>query len=293
MPSVWPRVRDSTFGMRCTTLIEVHDLAVLLEEHAPIVVDCRFSLADVQAGELAYLEEHIATAVYAHLERDLSGAPNTDHGRHPLPSAEAMRETFGRLGISAGKQVIVYDDANGAIAARLWWMLRYMGHDAVAVLNGGWAHWVAGGYPVRSGREVNAREPFSGSARTEWLVLAEQVLDSALLVDSRAPERYSGAVEPIDAQAGHIPGAVDFHFERNWGDDGRFQSASQLKEQLGMLLASSAPEDVTFYCGSGVTACNNLLALAHAGLGDGRLYAGSWSDWISAGDRPIQTGVLP
>jgi thiosulfate/3-mercaptopyruvate sulfurtransferase len=279
--------------MKFTTLIEAQELADLLEAQEPVVVDCRFSLADAQAGERAYLEKHIASAVYAHLERDLSGEANTDHGRHPFPSAEAMRATFGRLGINAGRQVIVYDDANGAIAARLWWMLRYMGHDTVAVLNGGWQQWVAGDYALRSGREVNAPVSFAGSARVDWLVLAEEVMNSDLLVDSRAPERYSGEVEPIDLKAGHIPGAVNFHFERNWGEDGRFQSTLQLKEQLGMLVGSSAPANVTFYCGSGVTACNNLLAMAHAGLGDGRLYAGSWSDWISAADRPIRTGGLP
>lgn len=273
-----------------TTLIETDELSALVAMSDAIVVDCRFDLADVVAGLQAYLAGHIPGAVYARLDEDLSGPPFTDHGRHPLPSPDRMIDLFQRLGINRGQQVVVYDDANGAIAARLWWMLRYMGHEAVAVLNGGIAHWSAAGLPLRGGREENAPGDFSGAPREGWLVRMDDVAASRLLIDSRAPERYRGEIEPLDSKAGHIPGALNHPFEANWTEDGRFLSPDTLRRQWAVVMGERVPEDVIFYCGSGVTACNNLLALAHAGLGDGRLYAGSWSDWISDPTRPIATG---
>ncbi len=251
-----------------------------LDEAAIVIVDCRFSLADVEYGARAYEQAHIAGAIYASLDDDLSGRPLTDHGRHPLPSPEALTTLFGRMGIHADTQVIAYDDANGMIASRLWWMLRYMGHTAVAVLNGGWQAWQEAGLPTRSGIETASPAKFSGSPRRDWLVVHADVLNAPLLIDSRAEERYRGEVEPLDPVAGHIPGAVNRFFERNW-ENGRYLSKSQLKTEFDILLGDTPINEAVFYCGSGVSSCVNLLAAAEAGLGNGRLYVGSWSEYCT------------
>ena len=273
-----------------TTLIDSQSLSRHLDDPEWVIVDCRFDLADTAAAGRAYEQSHIPGAVYAHLDEDLSGPPLTDKGRHPLPSPAAMTAVFGRLGIDGDKQVVVYDDANGAYAARLWWMLRYMGHPAVAVLDGGWAAWQEAGLPTDSGVETNPKTLFTGGPHSEWLVRIEEVPQQRLLVDSRAPARYRGETEPLDPQAGHIPGAVNYWYEQNWGEDGRYLPPEQLRPQLQELLGEAPPELVTFYCGSGVSACANLLALAHAGLGPGRLYVGSWSEWSRDPDREVATG---
>ena len=270
-----------------TTLIDSHTLSLHAADPAWIVVDCRFSLDDTELGRRAYAASHIPGAVYAHLDEVLSNPATTDNGRHPLPPPEALQARFGRLGINKSKQVVAYDDKNGMIAARLWWLLRYMGHDAAAVLDGGWQAWRAVGLPVRSGAEMNETTQFVGAPRREWLVLAGEAPRAPLLVDSRAAERYRGQVEPLDRVAGHIPGAVNYFYERNWSEDGRYLPKQQLRRQLEAVLGGAPPDEAVFYCGSGVSACVNLLALAHAGLGDGRLYAGSWSDWISDPTRPV------
>ena len=194
------------------------------------------------------------------------------------------------MGIGEGKQVVAYDNASGAYAARLWWLLRYMGHDAVAVLDGGWAAWQAAGFPVSRGVEVQTAVSFKGEPRTEWLLTADAVPSAPLLVDSRAAPRYRGELEPLDPVAGHIPGAQNYFYQDNWDKNGRYLPAAQLNTQLGVVLGETNAEEAVFYCGSGVTACVNLLALAHAGLGNGRLYAGSWSDWCSDPTRPIAVG---
>lgn len=273
-----------------TTLIDVDDVAAHLEDPQWVIVDCRFSLADTSAGRRAYEAAHIPGAVYAHLDEDLSGPPVTDHGRHPLPTAATLTQLFGRIGIDRSRQVVVYDDSNGAIASRLWWMLRYMDHHGVAVLNGGWSAWEAANLPTRGGVETNEMVLFTGSPRREWLVLVDQVPDVPLLVDSREPPRYRGEIEPLDPQAGHIPGAVNFHFQRNWSEAGFYLDTETLRGQLRELLGDVPAEQAVFYCGSGVTACANLLALAHAGLGEGRLYVGSWSEWCRDSDRPLARG---
>lgn len=272
-----------------TTLIDVSTLANYHHHPNWVVVDCRSSLADGSAGRTAYLAAHIPGAVYAHLNDDLSGPPVTDNGRHPLPTPAALTALFGRLGIDEQKQVVVYDANNGAYASRLWWMLRYMGHSAVSVLDGGWGAWQEAGLPTRQGAEQNPSVLFTGSPHLEWVVQIDEVPDVALLVDSRDPARYRGEVETIDPVAGHIPGAVNYYFQRNWAENGRYLSSTQLREQFQQLLAGTPPEQATFYCGSGVTACANLLAMAHAGLGNGRLYAGSWSEWCRDEKRPIAT----
>ncbi len=274
-----------------TTLIEVEDLKLNLEKDSWVIVDCRFTLDDTGAGSRAYAEAHIPGAIYAHLDEDLCGPPLTDNGRHPLPSATAMTTLFGRMGIEATTQVVAYDDSNGAIASRIWWMLRYVGHEAAAVLDGGWSAWQEKGYPVRKGIETNEPAVFQGRVRPELLVRLDEVNTLPLLVDSRAPERYRGEIEPIDPVAGHIPGAVNFFYQNNWGSNGRYLSRDELKKQFTNLLDDTPPEETTFHCGSGVTACANLLALAHAGLGDGRLYVGSWSEWCRDPARPVTTSA--
>lgn len=261
-----------------TTLIDSQTLAAHLHDPDWVIVDCRFSLADTELGQRNYLIGHIPGAIYAHLDHDLSSEPVTDAGRHPLPTPEALGQLFSRLGISSQTQVVAYDDANGMVASRLWWMLRYMGHEAAAVLEGGFPAWQAAGLPEQAGQILPQTAVFTGTPRRDWVVVKEDVLSVPLLIDSRAPDRYRGEVEPIDAVAGHIPGAVNFPFQRNWRDGG-YLSPSQLAAQFADLLGSTPADDAVFYCGSGVSACANLLALAHAGVGNGRLYVGSWSEW--------------
>lgn len=273
-----------------TTLVDVDTLQSHLEDPSWVIVDCRFSLADTEEGRRAYAAAHIPGAVYAHLDEDLSGPPVTDYGRHPLPAPQGMVRLFARLGIGSRTQVVAYDNANGMIAARLWWMLHYMGHEAAAVLDGGWDAWAAVDAPTRSGVETNETAEFSGSPRTEWLVTVADVPAQRLLVDSRDPERYRGEIEPIDPQPGHIPGAVNFFFQETWGENGRYLPPEQLRTKMKELLQGTPPGQATFYCGSGVSACVNLLALAHAGLSPGKLYVGSWSEWSRDPERPIAKG---
>lgn len=259
-----------------------------------VIVDCRYDLMDSQAGREAWLIAHIPGAVYADVGKDLSGNAKdpaaTDCGRHPLPSPQAMREMFSRLGIDAGKQVIVYDNIGGAFCARLWWMLKFMQHEAVAVLDGGWSAWQAINGPVRSGAETNEQTRFSGEPMHDRLVLLDQIAEVALLVDSRDPDRYLGKLEPIDPAAGHIPGAVNHFWQNNLDSDGRFLSGEKLAENFQGLLGSHSSQDAVFYCGSGVTACHNLLAMSCAGFEGARLYGGSWSEWCSDPQRPVATG---
>ncbi|MCB8982271.1 MAG: sulfurtransferase [Ardenticatenaceae bacterium] len=273
-----------------TTLIDAETLHANLDNSHWAVVDCRFKLAEPEAGRRAYQAGHIPGAVYAHLNKDLSNPAVTDYGRHPLPPPQELINRFSRMGIGTDTQVVAYDDANGMIAARLWWMLRYMGHQAVAVLDGGWQAWEAAGYAARSGEEVRETAAFRGRPHLEWLVLVEEVPHAPLLVDSRDAARYRGEMENIDPIAGHIPGAVNYDYQANWTADGRYRPAAVLRSQLAEVLGDTPPDQATFYCGSGVTACVNLLALAHAGLGNGRLYAGSWSEWCRDPHLPKATG---
>ncbi len=277
------------------TLIDAETLHAHYEDPDWRVVDCRFDLQNPEAGRTAYRTAHVPGAVYAHLDEDLSGPPVTDAGRHPLPTPDALRALFGRLGIRESTQVVAYDASAGALAAaRLWWMLRYMGHDAVAVLDGGWQAWEAAGYETAAGEESVSRVQFRGEPRAERLVTVDQVPDAKLLVDARDPARYRGESEPIDPAAGHIPGAVNHFWQQNVDEQGRFLHPAVLKHRLTSTLGAHAPDDAVFYCGSGVSACHDLLALAHAGLSSrARLYAGSWSDWCRDGRRPVATGPEP
>jgi len=272
------------------TLVDVSTLADRLTDPAWAVVDCRHRLTDPDFGEAAYREAHIAGAVFAHADRVLSSEPVTDRGRHPLPGPDTLRARFGALGIDAGTQVVAYDDAGGAIAGRLWWMLRYMGHAQAAVLDGGWPAWAAAGGAMRSGEESRPARKFEGEPRHEWVVTIDEVGAARRLVDSREPVRYRGETEPIDRVAGHIPGARNHHFARNLGEDGRFLDPATVRERLERTLGGVPAVEAVFYCGSGVSACHNLLALAHAGLAPARLYVGSWSEWSSDPERPVATG---
>lgn len=273
-----------------TTLIDNKTLAHRLNDINWIIVDCSYDLTDKNAGRNSYLESHIKNAVFADVHEDLSGPPVTDRGRHPLPSEETLNSLFSHLGISHDSQVIVYDNACACFAGRLWWMLRYMGHKAVAVLDGGWQKWEEAGLSVLSGEESNMNTDFHGKANSNWLVTVDDVPAAELLIDSRAPDRYMGQCEPLDKVAGHIPGAINRFWKNNLDSDGFFKKSDQLRKEFEHSFGVTEVSKIVFYCGSGVTACHNLLAVAHAGLDVPRLYAGSWSDWCSDPERPVATG---
>jgi thiosulfate/3-mercaptopyruvate sulfurtransferase len=279
-----------------TTLISTDELAGRLHDPDWAVFDCRFLLTDPAAGRRAYLEGHIPGAVYVSLDEDLTGpiVPGKT-GRHPLPTVEAFAETLSRLGVDERVQAVVYDDAGGMIAGRLWWMLRWMGHDAVALLDGGWKLWQREGRPVATGNEVRTRRRFLPRVRDYLVVDAETVLEQldkpgSKLLDARSADRFRGENETLDPKAGHIPGAVCAPYASNLDADGRFLPAETLRARFETMLGGTPAEEAIFYCGSGVTAAHNLLALQHAGLGDARFYAGSWSDWITDPKRPMATG---
>lgn len=272
-------------AQRYQTLVDVDTVAAHLQDPRWIFVDCRFDLADLERGEREYRAAHLPGAVYAHLDRDLSSAPVTDRGRHPLPSPATIAGVFGRLGIDGGDQVVAYDDTGGHYAARLWWMLRYMGHTAAAVMDGGWPAWLDAGLPTVGGWETRSPAHFTGAPRAEWLVLIDDVPDVKLLIDSRNPERYRGEVEPIDPVAGHVPGALNRPYGANWTAGGRWKAPADLRAEFEALLGDTPADQAVFYCGSGVSACVNLLGLVHAGLPDARLYLGGWSEWCRL--RPV------
>ena len=279
-----------------TTLIDPATLAPHLADDSWVVVDCRFDLTDAGKGEAAYVDAHIPGARYAHLDRDLSGEKTGSNGRHPLPSAEQMRSRFGALGIAPETQVVAYDADSSMYAARLWWMLRFMGHEAVAVLDGGLARWVRERHATRGGREVVRPATFVGAPREAWRVDAGTVLahlgdPDTRLVDARAEPRFRGDSEPLDKRAGHIPGACNVFFQQNLTDEKTFKSPTELAAAWKAVLGERPLDQVVMYCGSGVTACHNLLALEHAGLTGARLYPGSWSEWSSDPARPVETGA--
>ena len=276
------------------TLVSTEDLAAHLDDPSWVVVDTRYNLADTRAGLALYREGHIAGAVYASLSHDLASTPTGTNGRHPLPGVEAMAATFGHLGIGPGTQVVCYD-ADNMFAARLWWMLRYVGHAAVAVLDGGFPKWVVEGRPVRSGEEHRAVATFAPTLRAEMRVPVETVAAASTsaglrLVDARAPERFEGKNETLDKAAGHIPGASNYFFKQNFTADGTMRPPAELATALTAAAGGAPPSEMVMYCGSGVTACQNLLALEHAGLPGARLYVGSWSEWSSDPARPVETG---
>ena len=272
------------------TLVDVDILQQHLDDKHWVVIDSRYDLTNPQAGHMAYEQGHIPGALYVDLHKDLSGPPVTDHGRHPLPDEEQLIKLFTSLGINGSTQVVVYDASFGAVAARFWWMLRYMGHEAVAVLDGGWQAWEKSGFNTENEVNIGRSATFTGKANKDWLVTVSEISEVDLLLDSREPARYRGEIEPMDPVAGHIPGAKNRFFKNNLDENGNFQSSEQLKYALLDQYGSVQPERAVFYCGSGVTGCHNVLAAAHAGLAIPRLYVGSWSEWCLDPNRAIATG---
>lgn len=281
--------------MTFATLLVPADLMGHLDDPEWLVIDCRFDLSDPGAGERAWAETHVPGALYAHLERDLSGPVTPSTGRHPLPAREAFAETLSRWGIRPTTQVVAYDSASGMYAARLWWMLRWAGHDRVAVMDGGLTAWTAAGGPldrsVRQPAQVRFEPAWRADAvttTTALLALLQQ--GEVVLVDARGADRYEGRVEPIDAVAGHVPGAINHPYTRNLDASGRFLAPAELLANWQGTLGGRAVTAAVCMCGSGVSACHDLLALEHAGLRGGRLYAGSWSEWIRDPGRPVARG---
>jgi len=282
--------------MTLSTLVSANELAALREHGDVLVVDCRFDLADAERGERDYAAAHLPGAVYAHLDRDLSDLAKRGLGRHPLPDDADFAASLSRWGWRPGIDVVAYDEANGALAAaRLWWLLRLAGHDSVAVLDGGLPAWRAAGFELEAGTPAPAR----GDARVAfdprkvvWFDELERRLaqGSVVLLDARAAPRYRGDVEPLDAVAGHVPDAVNRPFGENLDEAGYFKAPAQLRREFEALLSGRVADDVVHMCGSGVTACHNLLAMEHAGLAGSRVFAPSWSGWISDPQRAVASG---
>jgi thiosulfate/3-mercaptopyruvate sulfurtransferase len=279
-----------------TTLIETADLAAHLDDPNWAVIDCRFFLNHPELGRKQYLDAHIPGAVYADLDTDLSAPVVTGKtGRHPLPDVDVFTTTVGNWGIDERVQVVAYDGAGGMIAGRLWWMLNWLGHERVAVLNGDFRAWFHEKRPTVSGEEHRTPRVFTPHAHPERLVNAGEVFSNLhdpgmKLLDARARDRFRGENETLDAKAGHIPGAKSAPFGENLDAQGRFLSPGELQQRFQRLIGDTPAEQVVLYCGSGVTAAHNALAMVHAGMGQPRIYAGSWSDWITEPSRPVATG---
>jgi thiosulfate/3-mercaptopyruvate sulfurtransferase len=292
-----------------TTLISPETLYKHLNDPNWRIFDCRFALADPDWGRQAYEQAHIPGALYADLDKDLSGSilarPGgfTETGRHPLPDVDVFVATLNRWGVTNKTQAVAYDDKGGGLAAaRLWWLLRWVGHDVVAVLDSGWQGWIRKEYSVGSKQsspvnrlDSSSVRPFIPHPRPELLATTEDVegmIHNAnyLIVDSRAPERYRGETEPIDPIAGRIPSAANAPYGATQIPEGNFRPVEDLRAQFKHLIGDIPPRNTVFYCGSGVTAAANLLAMKHAELGDGKLYAGSWSSWIADQSHPIEKG---
>lgn len=274
-----------------TTLINEDELIKTYDDPDWIIFDARYDLMDKNAGKDAYLQGHIPGAIYVDLHDDLSKSPSTNKGRHPLPTPAAIEALFCELGIRSNMQVVVYDDSGGSFAARLWWMLRYMQHKNVAVLDGGWQSWLNAERPISQQAEPRVVAEFNNKALEKSVILIEDVENFEQIIDSRDPARYRGEIEPIDKAAGHIPGAINRFWKDNLSEVGTFKPKQVLKQEFELLLGHAKPENAVFYCGSGVTACHNLLAVTHAGLNMPKLYAGSWSEWSSTPGKPVATGT--
>jgi len=278
-----------------STLVSPGELGAHLDDPGWVIVDVRHDLVHPDTwGEAQYRAGHIPGARFAHVDADLSAPKNGRNGRHPLPTPEQAAQTFGRLGIDRGKQVVAYDQNNGMFAARLWWMLRWLGHEAVAVLDGGYARWLAEKRPTSQESPVVAPATFEVQ-RVAPTVSASGAASSLprhtlVLVDARAAERYRGDTEPIDPVAGHIPGALNRPYSRNLQPDATFRRAAELRSEFESMLHGRAVSDVVHYCGSGVSACHNVLAMAIAGYPLTRIYPGSWSEWVADRERPVATG---
>ena len=272
------------------TVIEPKVLFDTLNNSNWCAIDCRASLTDEDLGRRTYVAGHIPGAVFADLAKDLSGPlVSGTSGRHPLPDAAELAKTFGRWGIDADTQVVAYDAANGVYAARAWWLLRWLGHAAVAVMNGGVAAWQAQGYPLRSGEEHRASRRFPSRSSLTQIVLVDDIVERPAtmdLLDARAEPRFRGEVEPIDPVAGHIPGARCLPFEANLDAQGRFLAPEALRARFDAYMQSG--KQLVCYCGSGVSACHNILAMRYAALPEAALYPGSFSEWIQDPQRRVE-----
>jgi thiosulfate/3-mercaptopyruvate sulfurtransferase len=275
--------------MTFTTLISAEELATHLDERSWRIFDCRHDLMRPEAGEQAYRTAHIPNAQFLHVDRDLSGPLTGRNGRHPLPDPSVFAAILARAGVSNESQVVAYDDAGGAYAARLWWLLRWLGHTKVAVLDGGIAAWAAAGLPLTDRDPPVAPAAFAWQLAAPTIDASEALREDLLLIDARAPARHRGEQEPIDPVAGHIPGSVNRPFPDNLTEDAMFKPAAQLRAEFERLLQGRPAQSAVAYCGSGVTACHNLLALEIAGLPGARLYPGSWSEWCADPQRPVAT----
>jgi thiosulfate/3-mercaptopyruvate sulfurtransferase len=281
-----------------TTLISTDELARQLADPALVLVDCRHNLSDVDAGQRAYGASHLPGARFMHMDRDLSGERTGRNGRHPLPDVAALSGSLSRAGIDASKQVVAYDQNNGMWASRLWWLLHWLGHDAAAVLDGGIDKWIA------EGRPITADRPSVQSARFVAMTprpvissadilrgLSNHSSNPLTIIDARAPERFRGDIEPLDPVAGHIPGAINRPYGANLTPQQTFKPAELLRAEFDAQLGGAPLSSVVHQCGSGVTACHNLLAMEVAGLPGSRLYPGSWSEWVADPARPVARGT--
>ncbi len=282
--------------MSFSTLISAPDLASHLADAGWIVCDCRHDLTKYEAGRSAYATSHIPGARFLHLDEDLSGPKTGINGRHPLPHPITFTLRLAALGIDNTKQVIAYDDSGGVYASRLWWMLRWVGHTKAAVLDGGFDAWVKAGRPVSAELPVFKPATYNPNPNPQFAATSNEVaanLDHKKLrvMDARSPDRFRGENETLDPVAGHIPGAINRFFKNNLAETGCFKPAADLRAEFSSVLNAHAPTSVVHQCGSGVSACHNLLAMEVAGLPGSKLYPGSWSEWVSDRKRPVVIGA--
>lgn len=289
---IFPQVAEIAYSFMTDSIVSPQWLSEHLNDPDVTIIDCRFSLADIELGYQQYLASHLPNAFYLHLNNDLSSPVGKHGGRHPLPNPDDIANKLASIGIhSSDTLVVVYDDSRFAFASRLWWLLRYLGHDKVAILDGGFSQWQQQGYPVTAELPEPKPGTFAVQLHPEWVVDIETVkaqkdLPGVALVDSREPGRYRGEYEPIDPVAGHIPGAVNYCWQEVTDDRGFVKSVEAQRHHWQALQSAEA---AIVYCGSGVTACVNLLSLHLAGVSNAKLYAGSWSDWCSYPDAPLAT----
>ena len=282
--------------MPFTSLVPTEELANHLDDPDWIVFDCRFTLSAPDLGYEHYLHDHVTGAHYAHLDNHLSSPITSTSGRHPLPDKDKFVQWLRYNGVNNNSQVVVYDESFGAMAGRLWWLLKWVGHDAVALLDGCYPKWRREGHQTSHELPVVKASNFQANFRDDMIVNASEILDltqsndQIILIDARAEDRFSGEREMLDKVAGHIPGAINFPYEDNLDMGGDFLSSEELKQQFNSLINENAPEKVIHMCGSGVTACHNMIAMEAAGLTGSKLYVGSWSEWITDPGRPVATG---
>lgn len=296
-----------------TTLISVEQLAALMKSNdgdKPLIFDCRFSLNDTDLGRSKYAIDHIPSAVYVHLDQDMAGEITSNSGRHPLPKVDNFIQRVRACGVNDRTQIVVYDDVGGALAARLWWMMKWIGYSKVALLDGGYAAWQNGGLPLsdqiekprKTDQQNSTNEDEQSAGKRHENILENSFIEVDELIellkskqvnlyDARAEPRFSGKHEPIDAVAGHIPGAINLPFEQNLDEHGFFLGTHRLKQRFRSVLKGKAEVPIVHMCGSGVTACHNILAMEMAGIAPTRLYVGSWSEWIRDTDRAVRSSA--